>query len=66
MSSTVKDMPLVFDIMTYSILVYTFYSYMSEFATGAGGYALMIGAQSGLLWAVFFQIAKIGSIMNNK
>ena len=66
MSNTVKDMPLVFDILTYSILVYTFYSYMSNFALGADAYIMSVGAQSGLLWAVFFQIAKIGSIMNNK
>jgi len=66
MGNTVKDLPLVFDVVTYSILVYTFYSYMSSFAIGAGAAAMTQGVQAGLLWALFFQIAKIGSIMNNK
>ncbi len=66
MSNTIKDLPLVFDVLTYSILVYTFYNYMSNFAMGAGAYTMSMAAQSGIMWALFFQIAKIGSIMNNK
>ncbi len=66
MSNSVKDMPLAFDILTYLVLVYSFYSYMSSFASGAIASVLSVGIQNGLLIAVFFQLAKIGSILNNK
>ena len=65
MSNSAKDMPLVFDVLTYLVLVYSFYSYMSGFASGAIASMLSVGIQNGLLIALFFQVAKIGSIMNN-